>query len=121
MTRMTLEQLKKLSLIEMYNHWEGGAFPFEFVRSCAGGCLTIHASDGCDQHPVLVDSVRQLGFGGNEYGETEDQEFGEILLGKIEELYALRQFHDAIYEHPAELELQQEAIAEQPTPATVPR
>lgn len=89
-TRATLEQLKAMGDKELTDQWHRGSFPFDFAP--CGHCMTGHLLG----HVVCHSEIRSalMGMGYFKFSTTVTT----FLREHIEELYALRLFHDEIYD-----------------------
>lgn len=89
--RLTLEQIKAMSDVELGDYWADSKFPFDQPTSCMY-CLTDHVINRAiaDCHPELT----QLSFAICDWLTPMT---GEALRPYLEQLYALRLYFDSLY------------------------
>jgi hypothetical protein len=91
----TLDELKKLTPIELMAMWRVGSFPFD-AATCKN-CVSTHGHLGCEQHPEFAQTAHKMDV----YLPNE-----KLFSPKnLETLYSLRKrFRDAYPWNPAEWE-----------------
>ena len=99
---MNLQELKKLSPYELYDHWVQSRFPFD--KATCGRCLTMHLNYcGLSLHSLLAMVAPDAHDGSRPCGPTKEG-LGGYLIDHLEELYAARLFYKYFYPHAPEVE-----------------
>jgi hypothetical protein len=98
--RVTLDELKAMSALEIQQRWARSIFPFDGARKC-NHCMTSH--HGLDTEFCSAEEHGQLrkqahDFWSKAVEQAADKVFvGEIIKDNIEQFYALRLFYDSLY------------------------